>query len=178
MTAPERFWSKVAVSGPDECWLWQASTDEAGYGSVRWGGRTQPAHRVAYLLSRGTIPDGLFVLHSCDTPGCCNPNHLHPGTQKQNVAECLARGRFPSGDRNGSHLHPESRARGERNGCRRHPECVCRGEKNAQAKLTRALAVAIRQLYSQGTSAPSLASQYGVSCATIYHVVHFRTWME
>jgi hypothetical protein len=59
-----RFWAKVAKS--DGCWIWAAQADKDGYGKLTWGGVSSRAHRVAWELTHGAIPEGLFVLHHCD----------------------------------------------------------------------------------------------------------------
>jgi HNH endonuclease len=87
-----RFWDKVLVG--DGCWEWQA-TRRGGYGRYRIDGRLEDAHRVAYRLWFGPIPDGLDVLHSCDNPSCVRPAHLRVGTHAENMAEAVARRRFP-----------------------------------------------------------------------------------
>lgn len=75
------------------CWLWIGVDDgDTGYG--RFGPRQHQAHRVSWLLYRGPIPAGLFVLHRCDVPRCVNPTHLFLGTQTDNVRDCIAKGRF------------------------------------------------------------------------------------
>lgn len=118
----ERFWEKVDKSaGPDGCWLWQAQVHPRGYGRFAIGSRTDktrqqvPAHRVAYELGNGPIPEGHYVCHRCDNPPCCNPAHLFTGTQQENMNDMKAKGRQnkPRGDRNGSRTHPESRPRGD-----------------------------------------------------------------
>jgi hypothetical protein len=91
---PARFWSKVIVS-PSGCWLWAAAKDHRGYGRYSLNGRDPAAHRVAHEALIGPIPDGLYVLHGCDTPSCVNPNHLRAGTQGDNLRECVDRGRHP-----------------------------------------------------------------------------------
>lgn len=78
-----RFWSKVDKSG--ECWEWTAYTDKKGYGSFRLNGKIRKAHRVAYELIKGKIPDGLVLDHLCRNTSCVNPNHLEPVTNKENV---------------------------------------------------------------------------------------------
>lgn len=92
-----RFWNRVDRRGPDECWPWKAGVDWDGYGlfcfGYRTGQKTRGAHRVAYLLVNGIIPEGLHVLHRCDNPPCCNPNHLYAGTRLQNAADMVARER-------------------------------------------------------------------------------------
>lgn len=99
----ERFWAKVRPGGAGECWLWTASTTGSGlpYGQFalpRQRGERQRhvyAHRMAWMLSHGPIPDGLKVCHHCDVPGCCNPSHLFLGTQADNLADCRQKGRMP-----------------------------------------------------------------------------------
>jgi hypothetical protein len=92
----ERFNSKweQATNG---CWIW---TDrKEGYGAFIFDGRKQQAHRVSWQIYRGEIPDGLCVLHDCDTPLCVNPSHLHLGTVKDNAIEAVERGLW--GDKGG-----------------------------------------------------------------------------
>lgn len=95
-----RFWAKVEVGGADECWPWLAST-ASGYGQFRaqlpgaaGRHRNLKAHRVAFALSHGPIPDGLSVLHHCDNPICCNPAHIYAGTHKRNMEDAAKRGRL------------------------------------------------------------------------------------
>lgn len=92
-----RFWKKVDKT--DSCWLWTGSKNSAGYGQVRIGGRGKMTHRMAYEWLVGEIPEGLFLLHSCDTPACCNPAHLSTGNQKENMQDAIAKGRHYHGER-------------------------------------------------------------------------------
>jgi hypothetical protein len=97
-----RFWSKVDMRGPDECWEWQAARHGRGYGSHKLGPRNVTASRMALIVATGEEPDGMHVLHHCDNPPCCNPAHLYFGTVAQNNADKIARGRHSSGDQSGA----------------------------------------------------------------------------
>ena len=86
----DRFWSKVDIQGEDACWLWQASKGAHGYGQYRYQGTIDKAHRVAWMISTGeTVPEGRWVLHSCDNRLCVNPRHLRLGTADDNVSESV-----------------------------------------------------------------------------------------
>lgn len=90
----DRFWSKVDTDG--DCWEWQAAKNPKGYGFFGLGRRGDGhalAHRVAYELTTGSIPDGLCVLHKCDNPGCVRPDHLWLGTRADNNRDMIGKGR-------------------------------------------------------------------------------------
>lgn len=97
----DRFWSKVDVRGPDDCWLWRARLDRHGYGQFEALGRKLIAHRVAFELAGGSNVSGV-IMHSCDTRACCNPRHLLAGTQLDNMRDCVSKGRQAKGSGNAS----------------------------------------------------------------------------
>jgi len=86
--ASERFWRHVHEAGPDECWEWTGWCDRAGYGRFRPTSKQSdpktPAHRFAYELFVGPIPDGLELDHLCRNKSCVNPGHLEPVTAQVN----------------------------------------------------------------------------------------------
>lgn len=92
------FWYRVEGSTPLQCWPWRGKKNGLGYGSFRGQG----THRLAYELIKGPIPEGLVIRHSCDNPVCCNPEHLLPGTQADNIADAVERKRTVSGERVGT----------------------------------------------------------------------------
>lgn len=83
---PCRFWTKVEKT--ETCWLWKSACTQKGYGIIRLGGRSgrnAGAHRFAYEMCVGPIPDGLQIDHLCRVPACVNPDHLEPVTPQENV---------------------------------------------------------------------------------------------
>ena len=92
----DRYWAKVDKTG--SCWLWTGSLNSSGYGL--FGAKaTRPvklalAHRYGWELCRGPIPDGMLVLHSCDTPACVRPDHLSLGTNRDNMRDARDKGRL------------------------------------------------------------------------------------
>ena len=151
----DRFWAKVDRRGPDECWLWTASTITGGYGQIgrgRAGAGNELAHRLSYAINVGPIPEGLVVMHSCDNKLCVNPAHLSVGTQKENVADMDAKGR------------------GRRVGLR--------GTDSPSSKLTWTKVRRIRNAYERGALQVDLAEKFGVGQPCISSIVRGATWVE
>jgi hypothetical protein len=112
------FWARVTIVSGDGCWLWKGSPAAGGYGRAGIGSRkTALAHRVAYEIVKGDVPDGMCVLHHCDVRLCVNPAHLFVGTRGDNARDMAAKGR--------QYLqrNPQTYA-GDRHWKRRHPELI------------------------------------------------------
>lgn len=135
---PAQFWKRVdKTAGPSACWLWTGFRYASGYGRADMNWKQWLAHRLAYYLTHGAIPDGTIIRHTCDTPSCCNPKHLIAGTQKDNIRDMDIRQR---------------RAKGFRK-----PRFT--GERNIQAKLTEKI---VRSIRASSLTNTELARQYGV----------------
>lgn len=100
-TAQERFEQKYVPEPNCGCWLWTAGVTDDGYGKFKVKGKMIPAHRFSYEQTNGPIPDGLWVLHKCDTPPCVNPAHLWLGTAMDNTLDSMKKDRHGRGERNG-----------------------------------------------------------------------------
>lgn len=97
-----RFYKKVEIAYTT-CWAWTAYRTPLGYGLFYYRGRMRPAHRVSWELHYGPIPDGLDVLHNCDTPYCVHPEHLFLGTQQTNMDDMVSKGRQSKGTARSQH---------------------------------------------------------------------------
>jgi hypothetical protein len=141
-----RFWEKVEFSD-NGCWLWKAATVHNGYGAFGLGGKVYRAHRVAFELAHGPIPNGLLILHKCDNRRCVRHDHLSAGTAKENTADMLAKGRETHGE-----------------------QVWC-------AKITYEIAQAIRQERAEGQLTLSqLAVKYGTNTTSVFRIVHGTLW--
>lgn len=132
-----RFWERTTKTEPG-CWEWQGWQAGKGYGMINYLGKKVYAHRLAWTLFWGPIPNDLHVLHRCDNPLCINPHHLFLGTNLDNIKDCIAKGRKVTGD--------------------------VTGEKNPRAILTAQDVRRIRFLYHRGWKHQQIAS---IFCAPI-----------
>ena len=148
-----RFWSHVTKS--DGCWEWQASCYPNGYGATSRNQRSITAHRLAWELTNGPIPDGLQVLHECDNRRCVRPDHLFLGTHADNMADRQAKNRQAFGTRNAKYTMP-------------------RDGRPGAPKLTEDQVREIRA--AVGESARDLATRYGVCRGTIDGIRARRRW--
>jgi hypothetical protein len=141
----DRFWPKVKKT--KGCWLWMSCRNRQGYGQINVGNKKRvEAHRVAYELTYGPIPDGKVVRHKCDNPRCCRPDHLLLGTYRDNAQDAIERGQMPSGERHGN------------------------------AYLTAEKVNQIRNRVASGEKQIELADSFGVSKMTINDIIRGRTW--
>lgn len=167
----------MRVQKTDTCWLWLGKLDKDGYGRLRVDGLHVKAHRYAYELQNGDIPDGMLVCHKCDNPQCVNPDHLFLGTCADNIADRNAKGRTASGDSNASRKYPGIRKLGKRHwwakGQPHHPQ----GTKNGRSKLSESDVLEIRRLWDEGEyTKVALGKQFGVSDVIILKVIRRQLW--
>lgn len=158
-----RFWAKVDKSGgTDACWPWLATTKPGGYGSF-FVKRIPPgskgkviyanAHRLAYELTYGPIAPGLFACHKCDTPSCCNPNHIFLGTPRENMQDAVAKGRV--------NYHENGKKSGAKS----------KTTRSKLAALTDEQIVALLGDYDNGALLDDLAAKYGCHKAVVSEIV-------
>jgi len=152
----QAFHARVDRGSPDACWPWtglrtRATKNPTPYGALGWRGKPSRAHRVAYEIAFGDIPDGAMVLHRCDNTLCCNPTHLYLGDHAQNMRDMVERRRRAG---KGS------------------------GAGNGRAKLSMAQAEAIRAMYAAGgVSQQRIADLYGVSQFAISAIVRGKRYV-
>jgi hypothetical protein len=103
MSIEDRFWEKVDIGESDECWNWKGAALVTGYGEFYLDRKPVRANRLAWELTYGPIPDGLFACHKCDNRLCCNPDHMFIGTPLDNAKDMIDKGR----DRHSSVLSKE-----------------------------------------------------------------------
>lgn len=140
------FWSQC-VAALNNCIVWVGYRVN-GYGRVMVRGKVWWTHRYAWTLTNGPILDGLDVLHRCDNPPCCNPNHLFLGTQADNNIDRDLKGRqvAPKGD---------------------HHPC---------AKLTSAQVIEIRKLKVEGIAGPQICDMFGITKDHLSQIILRKVW--
>lgn len=138
------FWSQLDKSS--DCWVWIGKSFRGGYGRVSYCSKATDAHRVAYMLTNGEIPKGRLVLHSCDNPPCCNPNHLRLGNHKDNATD------------------RENRKRVVRR---------LKGSLNHQAVLNENF---VREIRNSHLTSVELAKIYGVTANCIRTIIRYKSW--
>jgi hypothetical protein len=144
----ERFWGHVSKG--DGCWVWTGEC-RGGYGRFRTVGRASVrAHRYAWALVNGPIPDGALVLHRCDNRPCVRPEHLFLGTAKDNAADRDMKGR--------ARFRP------------------CFGEANGQSKLTAAEVLEIKAALHRGEPTRHLADRFSVHRETVRNIRRGKSW--
>lgn len=153
-----RFWDKVAITAnPDLCWVWVAYCDKVGYG--RFGHHSNTlSHRIAWEISNGKSAGKLKVLHSCDNPSCCNPKHLFLGTQADNVADMMQKGRAATTEQ------------------RSIPK---RGELNPSHKLSNEQVSHIRKRYAEGgITQKQIAIEMCISRTAVVLIIGHKRWRD
>lgn len=133
--AHERFWAKVDRRGPTECWEWRGARQPNGYGHLMVDKRWWMAHRYAYTITLGPIPDGLTIDHLCRNRPCVNPVHLEAITMGENTS----RGPSAPGGRTHcpqGHEYSDENTWREANG-KRHCRACHRDRQRARRAATR-----------------------------------------
>ncbi len=132
------------------CVLWSGGITRGGYGHLDVAGVTTRAHRLAWIVANGRIPQGLHVLHRCDVRVCINPAHLFLGTPADNMADKMAKGRHRCGDHS--------------------------GVRSGQAKLTDTIVQRVIARLAAGDTVAAIARELGVNRSTVHGVKTGRSW--
>lgn len=148
------FWGKVDIREPHECWLWNGGRKGKNYGAFVQNSVSEYAHRYAWTICFGVIPNDLFVLHRCDTPLCVNPGHLFLGTQLLNLQDM-------------------ARKRRGANQFTRHQR-VRQPSEHAFTSFSDELRAEIETEYRMGgISMRSLATKHHVSASTVWKIINY-----
>jgi hypothetical protein len=145
----DRFEEKI-IFRVGECWPFIGCRGKTGYGRFNVSGASRLAHRIAWIIFVGDIPDNLHVLHKCDNPACCNPKHLFIGTHQDNMDDKIAKGH------------------GSDNSL----------ENNPRANLSLEEVAEIRRMLLIGFSQRFIANKFHVSRSAIAHIKAGNTWRQ
>lgn len=145
-----RFWASVLPATDAPCSTYRGRRTSKGYGRIKVRGRMVYAHRLAWEVANGPIPNGLHVLHHCDNPPCCKTapdatypqGHLYLGTNDDNITDRMER----------------------------NPPVGLTGSSHPSSKLTRYAA--------GGVSQPQLSREYGISQSHVGRLVHRQSWPD
>lgn len=164
MTRPDidKLMEQVEYDPESGCLVYTGYVGPNGYGRATINGKRDTIHRHAHRIFIGPIPDGLNILHACDNRRCIHPGHISAGTQQENIAQAVARGRMSYGA-----LHYMKRP--EYKGCRA-------GSKNCGAKLDEDDVRTIRELKRGGVPVNALAAASGVTAHQIHRIIKGDRW--
>ena len=160
----KRFWSKVAVAGPNDCWEWKGwKSSPGGYGKFDLRGKKLRAHRVAFAITNGSFFPSLKLCHSCDNPPCCNPAHLFLGTTGDNQADAENKGRW---------IKKPSKPKPPPKPKYHFPI----GEKHHNAKLVPSDILEICELAKMGLCQRAIAKRFHVSQRNVCSILQGKSW--
>lgn len=143
-----RFWLKVRECLPETCWDWIGEITNVGYGRFTFKQKRTGAHRMAWMITHGNIPDGLCVCHTCDNRKCVNPGHMFLGSNAENMADKVAKKRQETGA----------------------------NVRKKTTKITPEQALEIRARGKTGAKPTALAREYGLSQSFVSEVIAGKKW--
>jgi hypothetical protein len=160
------------VKKDGECWLWEGSLTNCGYGKITIKGIHGSSHRISFEIFKGQIPKGKHVCHNCptgDNKRCINPDHLWIGSHKDNMQDALKKGRMKGtpGIKWSQELREKMKSR---------PHSDRRGEKHHLRKLTNANIYEIRELLKTNLTQKKIAEKYGIDKSLISYIKSGKNW--
>ena len=143
----ERFWKYVdKLTTPNGCWPWTGSKDSHGYGHFWLNDRLVLAQKVAWELVNGPMPKGKQGLHTCDNPPCARPDHVFPGTRKDNMQDMIRKGR------------------------------KALGEKTNRTPFSTSFVLQLRKEYEEGARQKDLVKKYNLLSGTLNRLLRGARW--